>query len=211
MAAFQDYAGNSATAAGGHYRIGFTTGAVTGLTANQYFFGWRWNVNAWSCRMRQIKVTANMNVAFGTAQISDVALWRCQGWSVAPTAGTAITMPTTNNQVMADQTVGASMAQFSSFISTATFAGLAAIASTGALTTGSPTVDANPLAYDVFNITALGSADRVVLYDTTFGIDYPLTFGNLEGFLLSVPTAQGATGKVLYYVDLVFQATNTAF
>jgi hypothetical protein len=145
--------------------------------------------------------------------VSDIALFKARNWTTAPTAGATITLPTQlDNQMVQSQ--GSALNQMASILSlftTATIAGMAAIANTGALTTGSPTLDVNPLAYDVFNVIALGSSDRVTLYEEVYGLDYPLTFGQNEGFVLSVPTAQGASGKLQYYVSLVFQVTNTPF
>lgn len=209
-AVYQDYAGSTPQTPGGHYRIGLKSGAVTGLTAGQTMFCFRWTSTTLTARLHGLKVAATMNTAFGTAQVSDISMSRAYAWATAPTAGVSLTAAKVGENV-AVRTQGV----LNPMVDLATVCPVAAtnfaIANTGVLTTGSPSIDANPLAYDVFNIIALGSSDRVTLVDEKFGLDYPLSFGAQEGFVLQVPTAQGATGVVVYYVDLVMSFSNANF
>lgn len=209
MAAFLDYAGNNTTTAGGHYRIALKSGAVTGLSATNAIFCFRWTQSNLFCRLLRVKVGATMNTAFGTAQTSDIAMFRATGWATAPTAGVSLTTAKAGENAMADFGVLTPMANLSSVCPVA--ATNVAISNTGALTTGSPTLDANPIAQEVFNIIALGSSDTKTLYDVGFGNEYPLTLGLNEGFVLTIPTAQGATGVVVYYVNMVFAINNASF
>jgi hypothetical protein len=209
MAAFQDYYGTGATTAGGHYRAAFKSGAVTGLTAGQAMFCLRWTAAALFFRLFQLRVSAVMTTAFGTAQASDIALSRATGWATAPTAGVSLTNFKSGENAMADSGVINNMANLVAICPAA--ATNIVIANTGALTTGSPTIDGNPIASDVFNIIALGSADTRTLYDCRYGNEYPLTLGQNEGIILSVPTAQGSSGVVVYHVNMTFAVNNLSF
>jgi hypothetical protein len=207
MSAFQDYVGQGQANPGGHYRLGLTTGLVTGLTAKQAFFSLFWANPTQYFRLLRLKVTAAVTTAFTTAQLSDVALYVNRGVSVAPSGGTAVLPIAVGNNVMADTGVAAPMEQLQSGFT----GGAIQIATTGALTVGTRVQDTQAIAYDVFNIIALGSADRSLLYDVANGLEYPLTLGANEGIELVVPTAQGAAGVVKYYVDLVFCFNNATF
>lgn len=212
MSIFQDYAGGqtATTAVGGHYRFAAKSGLTTTISGGGAIMCFRWTDSSRYCRIRQLRVGATMNTAFGTAQTSDIALFKATGWTTAPTAGVTITQPVTLENQMGDQGLITNMASLGGNLFP-TVANNIAVANTGALTTGSPTVDSNAIANDVFNIIALGSSDRVILYDISTNFDYPLTLGQNEGFVITIPTTQGATGKVVYYFSLVFAVNNTAF
>jgi len=209
MAAFQDYAGLVGNTPGGHYRLGFKTGATIGYTANQAFFCWRWTQQALFARLLKLRVTAVIKTAFTTAQTTDIAMWRATGWTVAPTAGVSLTNVLNGEDAMADAGVTTGMANLAQICPLA--ATNFAVANTAALTQGTLTLDGNPLAYDVLNIIALGSSDKVTLYDVAWGNEYPLTLSNNEGVVLTIPTAQGAVGSVAWYIDLTFCVNNAAF
>lgn len=211
MVAFWDYAGIVGAQPGGHYRMGFTSGALTGLTAGQYCFAFRWTDAVRFCRLRKVETFLSITTAYSTAQVNDLAMFRAVNWTTAPTAGATLTIAKNAENSMADIGVTTPMASLNSLMPAAALAGNVAISSTGALTTGSPTIDGNAISYAAFNIIALGTTDSRVLYDVSYGIDYPLTFGQNEGFLIAAPTAQGSTGVVLLRVNLVFSVNNAPF
>jgi hypothetical protein len=204
MGVYQDYVGLGQTAPGGHYRFGVITGAVVGLTANQAILCWRWMDINHPLRIYRIVVEATINVAFGTAQASDIALFVNRNWTSAPSGGTAILPFKANENVMATQGVGVAMNQLSALTATGTLQ----VATTGALTTGTRMQDTLPIKQGCFNCIALGSADVRTLLATDYGNEYPLTLGNQEGVEITVPTAQGATGKVVYYINFEICVNN---
>ena len=210
MAAFQDYAGSGGSnTPGGHYRMAFQTGLTTIIAGGGAIFCFRWTQPALFCRLLKLKVSGTVNTAMGTAQTLDVAAFRATGWSAGPTAGVTLTNFKNGENAMADAGVITGMANLLQICPAA--ATNIAVANTGAVTKGTLTVDGNPFAYDVFNMTALGSSDRVTLYDVAWGNEYPLTFGNNEGLVLTVPTTQGATGVIVYYITMTIAVNNLPF
>jgi hypothetical protein len=194
MGAWVDYLGTGATPPGGHYLVALATGATAGLTANQAILTWRWSDASHLLVLLNCKVSANVNTAYDAAQMIDAALWVNRSWSTAPSGGTTVVFKPNENQV---RDVGGSMAPLQSFGSTCQ------VATTGALTTGTRVKDTYPIGYAQFNNSnALGNSAEVDIYNTVYGLDHPLMLGSNQGIEVTVPTAQGSTGKTVYYITL---------
>lgn len=209
---FQEY-GSGASTPAGQYRFSFKTGATTTISGGGSIFCFRWVSSAYFCRLNYVSISAGISTAFGTAQVLDTSLLMCKAWTTAPTAGVTLTAPTAFQNTMSD--TGALTAMSGPSTLFPTFSNSFAVANTGALTTGSPTVDSNPIGYALLSGTAgvtLGfNTPNQYLYNLSPGFDYPLTLGNNEGLQIQLPTTQGATGVVVYYINIGFAANVATF
>jgi hypothetical protein len=196
---YLDYIGTGAVLPGGHFRVGVLTGSTTVISGGGAISCLRWVDNAHQFVLLRLKVYANINTAFGTAQLSDIALFINRNWTTVPSGGTSI-MPFGVGATGKVRDQGGSMQN--SLINTWQ------VATTSALTTGTRTQDSNPVAYGMFNITALGSAWETTLYDVAYANEHPIVLGINEGLEVQIITTQGATGKVVYYLDFAWAEVN---
>lgn len=206
MAFSLDYVGNPSSPAGGHYRLGLVTGGTTGLTANQAFFCLRFAGPApLQFALINMRLNANISTAFGTAQLVDAALWVNRNYTTSPSGGTTV-LPFKPNENQMRDVGGVGMQPLGGV--GGVFAGIQ-ISTTAALTTGTRTQDTNPIGYTQFNNSnALGNCAESEIFKLTPGVSHPLLLGVNEGLELTVPTAQGATGVVKYYVSMEFALIN---
>jgi hypothetical protein len=196
---YLDYIGTGVVVPGGHFRVGVATGSTTGLTANQAICSLRWTDAAHQYILLKLKVYANINTAYSTAQLSDIALWFNRAFTVAPSGGTSVVpFGVTATGKVRDQ--GGSMQN--SLISTWQ------VATTGNLTVGTRVQDSRPIAYGQFNIIALGSTWETTLYDAAYANEHPVVLGVNEGLEVTIPTAQGSTGVVVYYLNWTWAEVN---
>jgi hypothetical protein len=199
MVACLDYLGSGTVTPGGHYRVGLKTGKTTVITGGAAMLCWRWTDSSHLFVPLRIDVTAEIDTAFGTAQINDLALFVNRAWSTSPSAATAVTF-STGEQKMRD--MGGGMSDL------ATFAPVVQIAATGAVTTGTRVQDTYPVGYGVFTVgNSAGNTGSLTLYNVAYGLNHPLALTANEGLEITIPTTQGASGKVVYYVNMKFVVT----
>lgn len=172
----------------GHYSVAALTGLTTGISANGAIFSMRWSDSSKLFILLRVSVGAILTTAFGTAQAVDADVIAQRGFTAADTSGTAITL-TGNNQKTAQRMSPSLVADMR-------------ISTTAALTAGTKTADSQAFGVACFpntNAIATGSAP-VDLYKLDAAGQHPMMFGKDEGFNVRIPTAQGATGVVKYYI-----------
>lgn len=173
----------------GHYAIGMSTGAATGIASGGRIFSLQWADSASVCLLLRLKVAAVITTAFTTAQAVDVDAIISRGFSTPDTGGTAFT-PLAGFQKMRTS-MGNSLVND---MRIATTAALAA--------GGTQTLDFAPFAISpISQNNAIGSGGQVILYDLADAGQHPVVLAKNEGFAVRVVTAMGAVGVVKYYVE----------
>jgi hypothetical protein len=173
------------------HSVGAPTGLITGIAAGGPIFSLR-NISANLILVRRVGIGFLTTTAFTTAQAMSFGLQFARNFTASDTAGTAIAL-TGNNA-----THRTSLATPTSLD--------ARIATTGALTAGTRTLDANLLSVQAGFSAAAGvslppALDNLLSHDTG---DYPLVLAQNEGLLIVNLTAMGATGVGNGFVNLEF-------
>jgi hypothetical protein len=194
---FLDFAGAGSVNAGGFYRKVLVTGKTTGLSANDPIFSLRWAATPHQFILVRAEIEASIDTAFGTAQLTDFELIVARGFTAVDSGGTAATLTGSNAKLRTSGGVG---------MGTSLISDLRA-ATTGALTAGTRTLDSTGIAYAMLQqANGLGNSASKVLYQLTPFTSHPLVLtggtSSAEGLIGRVPTAQGATGKVIYALTL---------
>ncbi len=196
MGVFIDYVGQSATPAGGHYRLSCRT---TGLTTTQAslvpIFSLRWTDPVHYFVLLDFKIGVGVNTAYTTAQIIDAYLYVARQYTVADTTNTtAVAVPSGNMAKMRD--FGGSQMSSSSVSSIL-------VANTAGMTGSTRTLDTQPIGASVLSCAAaLGSGAESQLYSCNFGNDHPLVLGVNEGLVVTIFTAIVTPGTSQYYFNL---------
>jgi hypothetical protein len=175
---------------GRDYSVTLTSGAMTIVAAAGPVWSCRWTVNNELCVVKRITLSMGATVAFTTAQWLAFGLFRATAWTVADSGGTAATLTTYNGQhdtkyipsVMGDMRIG----------------------TTGVITAGTRTVDAQPLVVSSpwATTAVVGSANY---WDFVFSYDdaaQPLILRQNEGLILQNQLVMGAAGVVRLHVSL---------
>lgn len=186
------------TIEGNHYSLGGATGLITALGAGDGVFALRWGASAKDALIWRLRATAIVVSGFTAAQEVGLDLSVARGYNTSPSGGTDLT-PTASN--------GKRRATFATSALTA-----ARIASTGALTTGSPTLDVQPIGFG--GAYALAAATTVhnptFVLDKNFGDDGgPLQLMQDEGLILRNRIAMGAGGTMRVYVEVDWSEVGT--
>lgn len=157
--------------------------AYTATTANGEIFSFRWGDATRLCVLLRVRVQV-VATAFTTAGLVERQLVIARAFTVADSAGTALT-PTTNNakhrtsfptSLVSDVRIG------------------------GFLTAGTHTLDANPVASAIGWMPAVGNVigagnGLVTLYDATNETEYPIVFATSEGFVIRLGAAETASTR----------------
>lgn len=185
----------------GHYRVAAATGLTTGLTAGNPIFSARWgNTTAIRPLITRLEVFGALITPFTVANEVSAAAFVARGFTAADTGGTALTLTGTNAGVqnsLGDVPPSCTIN----------------VATTGTLTAGTRTLDANPFLYVAGAQTlAAASAGSLSIYDEFHvGSDQEFPYNlqnansaaaNVEGIVVTVPTAQGAGGTVRYVIEM---------
>lgn len=194
MGAYLDYLGSGQPAAGGHFRLGLSTGSTTTIAGGAAILCLRWTDPAHYFVLLSCQIEAAITTAFTTAQLVDAALFVNHSWTTAPSGGTSVypfAIPGTGKM----RVQGGGMQN--SLVSTLQ------IATTAALTTGTRVPDSNAIGEVQLQTTnTLGGSDTRTLYSLDTLNDHALVLGVNEGIEIQIPTTQGAVGVVKYYVNL---------
>ena len=185
--------GASNAQAGGHFGIGLLTGATTTLAANAILAALQWLDSAHLMTLLRCDVYALIKTVFTTGQGLDVSVTKATSFKNPATSGTELA------QKISPMRRGGGMAQ-NSLVGSLQICGATALTAPAA----PYALDTNPIAQGSFpgiSSVTLGSNGLFVgrLQDSR---GHPPTFAANEGFQISLPTAQGATGVVLYYIIL---------
>lgn len=174
---------------GRDYSVTLTSGAMTVVAAAGPVWSCRWTVNNELCVVKRITIMVGATTAFTTAQMLAWGLFRATAWTVADSGGTAATLTTINGQHDTKYSVSVM--------------GEMRIGTTGVITAGTRTVDAQPLVVLGSGVTAVvGSAFMV---DYTFSYDdaaQPLILRQNEGLILHNQLVMGAAGVIRLHVSL---------
>lgn len=184
----------------GSYRLAASTGAVTTIaagtaTAGQLFTA-RWPNATYKMWLKRLLARFTLTTAYGGAQETGCDLILARSYTVNGTNGTAIdagdTVTTTNKLIKA---------QPASLLT----AGCMRVATSSAITNGTHTLDANPIAMlsawsgavgDQVPLATSGAAGGYgVLYDARLSAhEAPIVFGQDEGFVVRNKILMGASG-----------------
>ena len=153
----------------GHYAVAATTGTIAaGVSANAQIFHARWTDSARFCVIHEIRLNMFRNIttafAVGLAEFNAVVI---RGWSADGSGGTALTI--TGNNMKMRTNMGSSLF------------GAIRIASTGALTAGTSTLDS----HDIGKLFCLCTATANAMF---------VPSGNSE-------TSGGGLGPHIYNID----------
>lgn len=179
-------------------RVAEKTGLCTGIAAGGSIFQFRNSHATLSCMIRRIEVAHLVTTGYTAAQEVGYHIMRGTSWSAAPSGGTALTLTGAFGK-----------------LNTATDATILAandvrIATTGALTDGTVTLDTHLLGSDATWALA-ATAGGVIGWNAVVFDDAPneqrlkgLLLRNNEGFLIKNTVAQGAAGVGRWYVNVVW-------
>jgi hypothetical protein len=178
----------------GAYQMTLTSGALTTVAAGATVFSFRWapSTTTQLCMIRRVEVGFSTITAFGTAQSLQYSMQIARQWTTADTVGTTALFTQTNT------------GKFRTTMPTSAFAGggQITIATTGAITAGTRTLDTQAIATVQGQSTAIGTVlTATPIYQHQPG-DYPIIFANNEGFILNNVQLMGATGVINLTVNV---------
>lgn len=179
----------------GEFRLCAPSGASTvvaaGTTTAGHIFAMRWTETTKKAIIRYVKADFILTTAFGAAQSMGVDLIAARSYSASHTGGTAID---------AGSTITGSGKLRTGQDSSLFIANSVRIGSTGALTAGTQTLDANALASGRAHMGAIGATLSVTLLDARVDGSYsdtlrsPIVLSQNEGIVLRNLVLMGATG-----------------
>ncbi len=181
------------------FRLAGASGAMAaGLAAASPIFAFRNSTASRKLRILAVNLNASVGATGFTAGAALFSMFVARTYSASDTGGTALSALSAGNNSNKLRT-----AQTSSFILTG--GGDVRIASTGTLTAGTRTLDANP----VGNIVCpAGAAGTVMIQDTPVYSDYttlygvPLVLAQNEGFVITATVP--ATGTWQFGVNVLW-------
>lgn len=165
----------------GYYRAGAISGTIAAaLAANSEVFQFRWPDATNLALVYKVQVSAGANVAATAAAITSLRMTAARSWSAAGSGGTRLTL--TGNNCKLRTSMGTTLVND------------AGIASTGALTAGTKTLDTTDLGVVSIGImtgaiTTVVSGNLIsrgdgILYDADGEGFHPLTLAQNEGFVI---------------------------
>lgn len=171
--------------------VGVASGLVTGLAAGATIFSFR-NLSNNPVLVRRAGVGFVTTTAFTAAQMVSFGLSAARAFTVSDSGGTAIALTGNNAKHRTSLVTPTSLD--------------CRIATTGALTAGTRTVDANALGIQAGWSGAAGATiapalNNLLSHDTG---DYPVVLAQNEGLLVVNQTAMGAGGVGTAFVGIEF-------
>ena len=176
----------------GSFRLAARSGACTGIAAGGAIFAFRWTDTVAKARIRAIEVAHLVTTGYTAAQEVGYEIISGRTWTVAPSGGTALTLTTNNGKLNVTSN------------STRIAGNNMRIATTGALTNGTVTIDTQPFAVDsVWSLAgAAGAAIGWNRPTLEFSEPSGLILATNEGFLVRNTVAQGAAGVGTWFVNV---------
>lgn len=176
----------------GTYRVSLLSGTMAaGLAANSEVFQFRWTDATRVCVVERVICDglAGSATAF-TAGFAKLDLLAARSWSADGSGGTAATITGNNGKLRTSHGT--------------TLLGAARIASTGALTAGTKTLDSQGLGQVSFSIGTAASAIYVqpntYLIGEDIGVQHPLVLAQNEGFVIRATVPATGTWQVGFTV-----------
>ena len=170
----------------GSYQIGANTGLITTDAASTSSAGTLFSFRYTSggsgtvCVIKRISVGYVCTTAFGTAQTMGFGVFPARSFTASDSGGTSLSVTGNNNKMRTTQ-------------ATSTVADIR-VATTGALTAGTRTIDTNPIALTNFWVPGAGtSLTQTEIFNYDPG-DYNMVFATNEGFVINNMVLMGATG-----------------
>lgn len=184
----------------GAYQLSMASGALTTVAASTAsagtVFSFRYAPGGSTvCVVKRVSVGFVCTTAFGTAQQMGFGLFAARGFSGADSGGTAATL-TGNNQKYRTSLATTSVSNIN-------------MATTGALTAGTRTLDAQPLGSTYFYVGGVGTSlvqTDLLSYDPN---DYPFVLANQEGFTIQNLVLMGASGVGTLVVNVEWFEANS--
>lgn len=175
----------------GYNSVGTQTGLLTGLAANSAIFSLR-NLSSNLLLIRRVGIGFVTITAFITAQRVDFGLTFARAFTASDSGGTVVPLTGNNGK---HRTSLATPTSVDCRVST-----------TAALTAGTKTLDPLPLGQVVTWSGAIGASlspapDNLFSHNTG---DYPLILAVNEGINIIMPTAMGAAGVGIAYMNIEF-------
>jgi hypothetical protein len=179
---------------GGHYELAAKSGLVTGAAATSPLFSFRWALSNGFALIKRVQIGWTLTTAFTTAQEVDFDIIRATAFTASDTGGTTLTP------------LGAQSNRERTSIMNGSQLTSASMATTGALTPGTRTLDGAPLNYATMGQQSAANTalqTGIPMTDMLSEVEmasHPLMLGNNEGFLVRNVTAMGAAGVLNLYV-----------
>ena len=172
----------------GYYREAVVSGAIAAtLAAGSTLLSFRWTDATRLALIQSVRVSGMITGAVTTGVPFDLALFIARGFTANDTGGTAV-LPTATGQKLRTSMGGS-------------LVGDLRVATTGTLTPGTRSLDAQPLdRIQGFTGTALGTspfgAGLQPLYLRENSDEHPIVLAQNEGFVVQNPLAGPATGTL---------------
>lgn len=184
----------------GAYQIGLTSGALTLVAAAGTVFSFRWApaTTTLLCMIRRVEIGFSTTTAFSAAQSLQYSMQLARTFNSNDTGGTAASFSNTNT------------GKFRTVMNTSAFAGggQIMIATTGANTAVSRTLDSQAIAFTQGQSTAIATAlTSTPIYQHQPG-DYPIIFAQNEGFIINNVTTMAAGGVINLTVNVEWMELN---
>lgn len=170
------------------FMLTMRSGALTTVAADEAVWSMQWTSATLIAVVKRVALTIGVTTAYGTAQYTSYGLYFARAYTVADSGGTAATL-TTNNGKLDTQYPTTAVADMR-------------ISSTGALTAGTRTLDAQPLDVAIFETIALGRTARAELQFGATPSKQEIILRQNEGLVLNNLTLMGASGVVLLGVTV---------
>lgn len=184
----------------GAYMVSATSGTIAaGLAGNSEVFQFRWPDATNLALVHKVVVNAGGNAAATAAGLFSMRLAVARSWTVAGSGGTRLTM--TGNNAKLRTSYGTSLVND------------IGIATTGALTAGTKTLDTQDVGTVATGIItgAITVAptfpifSNSILFDSSENLNHPLIFAQNEGFVIRIGAA-APTGLTWHFsVDVMWQ------
>jgi len=199
------------TAGANIFRLGATSGLITGTSANGVILAWRNPSSEKAQRLLYLALKLRTVSGFTAAQEVALAAHVVTSFATANySGGTDLSDPASNPAyvnagLMLNSAYSYTTPRTKSVLAT----GNVRIATTGALThAGSPVIQSQPFLWDTFSELATVATVQKGLCDLIYApdrdVDHHLDFGSDAGFVVRLPIALGAGGTVRLNVEAVW-------
>lgn len=176
------------------YSLSLRSGALTIVNADAPVWSMQWTSTSLICVVKRIKISVGVTTAYTNAQVTRYGLYFARAYTVADTGGAAATLTTNNGK------------RDTSYPTTAVTD--MRMGTTGAITAGTRTLDAQPSDIAQFSTTSLGSAsDDEWNFGLTPGRQEIILRQN-EGLVINNLTTMSAVGVLLLAVTVEWAEVN---
>ena len=194
-----------ANGGGGYYQMSLTTGLLAvGLAAGAPIFAFRWAPAATvpagltaRCELKFFKLQWMVLTAFSTPQLVELDTYVAKSFTVNDTGGSQI-LPASGDQKRQKRYPD------SLFVG----GGDIRIATTGALTAGTRTLEAQPFSSIPGWAAAVGSGPPIPIYEEFNEHHVPQTFEPNQGFIVANKILTANAGVIQFWIDIGWMEVN---